>query len=222
MKTGWSSFMDRRVKERLVGATILMVLAVLIVPELLSGPKHLVKASPPASSLAEPVRNVTVDLATNKAASTEETPASSAVSSSPDEESATATQEATPTIATLQAQQPASAASPPIENGPSVPTSTATTSGAAPMHAPASHEVQADAAHHRWAAQIGSFANRANAEKLERQLKAQGYSAYIVPSGTGRSTRYRVRVGPMPDRSATERVIAKLNKAGHSASVVTP
>ena len=30
--------MDRRVKERLVGASILVVLVVLIVPELLSGP----------------------------------------------------------------------------------------------------------------------------------------------------------------------------------------
>ena len=33
--------MDRRVKERLVGATILVVLIVLIVPELLSGPDRL-------------------------------------------------------------------------------------------------------------------------------------------------------------------------------------
>ena len=31
--------MDRRVKERLIGASILVVLIVLIVPELLSGPK---------------------------------------------------------------------------------------------------------------------------------------------------------------------------------------
>ena len=31
--------MDRRVKERLIGATILVALIVLIVPELLSGPK---------------------------------------------------------------------------------------------------------------------------------------------------------------------------------------
>ena len=30
--------MDRRVKERLIGASILVVLVVLIVPELLSGP----------------------------------------------------------------------------------------------------------------------------------------------------------------------------------------
>src|SRR5579863_7947251 len=60
--------MDRRVKERLVGASILAALIVLIVPELLSGP-------PPASvnpssglpvSAPQPVRNVTVDLATRK------------------------------------------------------------------------------------------------------------------------------------------------------------
>ena len=67
MKQGWSSFMDRRLKERLAGATILVVLIVLIVPELLSGPKRAVPARPSPSSATEPVRNVTVDLATNKA-----------------------------------------------------------------------------------------------------------------------------------------------------------
>lgn len=68
--------MDRRVKERLVGATILMVLIVLIVPELLSGPKAPVTPVPPSSSAgpAEAVRNVTVDLATSKATQAENTP----------------------------------------------------------------------------------------------------------------------------------------------------
>ena len=55
--------MDRRVKERLVGATILGVLIVLLVPELLSGPKP---AAAPAASSSEPVRNVTVDLTTRQ------------------------------------------------------------------------------------------------------------------------------------------------------------
>src|ERR1700688_4884165 len=41
-----TSCMDRRVKERLVGASILVVLIVLIVPELLSGPP-----APPAAAL---------------------------------------------------------------------------------------------------------------------------------------------------------------------------
>ena len=79
MTQGWSSFMDRRVKERLVGATILVVLIVLIVPELLSGPKRSGLAPPPAAvGPAEPVRNVTVDLATSKATPAEEATAASA------------------------------------------------------------------------------------------------------------------------------------------------
>ena len=62
--------MERSVKERVVGATILVVLLVLIVPELLSGPKSAAPATPPAlpaSESTEPMRNVTVDLTTRKA-----------------------------------------------------------------------------------------------------------------------------------------------------------
>jgi len=62
--------MDRRVKERLIGASILVALIVLVVPELLSGPKP--AAGPPAATLPaatpEPIRNVTVDLSTSKPA----------------------------------------------------------------------------------------------------------------------------------------------------------
>src|SRR5258706_13135104 len=75
--------MDRRVKERLVGASILVVLIVLIVPELLSGPPGPAPApvGPRLSvSAPEPVRHVTVDLATSKAPepADAEAPASSA------------------------------------------------------------------------------------------------------------------------------------------------
>src|ERR1700684_4544940 len=59
--------MDRRVKERLVGASILAVLIVLVVPELLSGPAPVPATSRLPVSAPEPVRNVTVDLATSKA-----------------------------------------------------------------------------------------------------------------------------------------------------------
>ena len=59
--------MDRRVKERLVGASILAVLVVLIVPELLSGPAPGTSpAAKAASGPPDPIRNVTIDLATSK------------------------------------------------------------------------------------------------------------------------------------------------------------
>src|SRR5580700_5587874 len=57
--------MDRRVKERLIGATILVALIVLIVPELLSGPKP-APVPPLAAGLPSSTRNVSVNLATSK------------------------------------------------------------------------------------------------------------------------------------------------------------
>jgi len=258
MKKGWSSFMDRRVKERLVGATILVVLIVLIVPELLSGPKHPGNASPPPTTgPAEPVRNVTVDLATSKATPGAEAPASSAAAGAASGEVArTATPAMTmpgegsprgatpgegapgagaprgsasgepdaavnhraappPTILTLQAQQPAR---PPLEND----TPSPRLAPAAPKSGVAREPVASSAAHHGWAVQLGSFASSANAEKLARQLKGQSFPAYVSSSGAGRSLRYRVRVGPMADRAAAERAIARLSKEGHSAGVVAP
>jgi DedD protein len=87
-----------------------------------------------------------------------------------------------------------------------------TARGTAPVEVP----------HHGWAVQLGSFASRANAEKLVGRLKAHEASAYVSSSGQGASLRYRVRIGPLADRAAAERVLAKLKKEGHSASLVPP
>ena len=70
--------------------------------------------------------------------------------------------------------------------------------------------------------QLGSFASRANADKLVRQLKAQGFPVYVVSGGAGSSVRYRVRVGPTADRAAAAQTVAKLKASGHAASFVPP
>lgn len=58
--------MDRRVKERLMGAAILVAIIVLIAPELLSGRKP--DKTPVPAALRAPVRSYTVDLADSSAA----------------------------------------------------------------------------------------------------------------------------------------------------------
>jgi cell division protein FtsN len=70
--------------------------------------------------------------------------------------------------------------------------------------------------------QLGSFASKANAERLVHQLQASGGSFYLVPGGSGSALRYRVRMGPLADRGAAERALAKLKAQGHSATIVTP
>jgi DedD protein len=260
--------MDRRVKERLVGAAILMVLIVLIVPELLSGPKARVSPLQPASAAGpvDALRNVTVDLATSNAGPVENNPAddnaASAASlaaqgasatgaafagdaasgtaasgdsvpvapppaeSAPGEPAAVSpavtdrTNHATgpPTIATLKAQQPAHSAQPELESEPTIPRSApnASNPGNGNETAPAS------VPYHHWAVQLGSFASRANAERLVRQRKSHDAAIYISPSGKAAAARYRVRIGPLADRDAAERMVAKLKKHGQPASLVPP
>jgi DedD protein len=88
--------------------------------------------------------------------------------------------------------------------------------------APKSSTTTAKPAAGTWAVQLGSFANRANAEKLAHRLKDQGFSVYVVSSGSGASVRYRVRIGPLADRGAAAQAVAKLKSLGHAASFVPP
>ncbi|MGA2188885.1 MAG: SPOR domain-containing protein [Steroidobacteraceae bacterium] len=236
MNKGWPIFMDRRVKERLVGATILVVLIVLIVPELLSGPKPVSAPAAAAGAPDEAVRNVTVDLATSRATSAEDLAASAASSSTAAGSTApsgavdpTGSQPAPssvapdhaggpPTITTLKAQQPTQTRQPALENESPVPNGgVSTPSPGAPREA-----VGAEGSTRNWAVQIGSYASRANADKQMRRLKAHDASVYVSSSGKGPSLRYRVRVGPFADRGAAEKAMTKLRKEGQSASLVPP
>lgn len=220
--------MDRRLKERLVGATLLVVLIILVVPELLSGPKRPAGLAA-TSGGADSMRNVRVDLATRRAAPADDQSASappnpgaaSAASPPPGADSgnaqapdARADAAGRPTIATLRAQQPADAA---LEKASSDPTIQPSAPNSAPVH-----EAAAVGSKHGWAVQIGSFASRANAEKEMHHLKALNESAYLLASGTGRTLRYKVRVGPFAERSSAEKAIANLKKNGESANLIPP
>jgi DedD protein len=188
--------MDRRVKERLVGASILVVLVILIVPELLSGPAPPAPAQTLPARAPEPIRNVTVDLRTSQA------PA-------PDLDTAAASS-AQPPGTQEQAASAAAAAGPNagLETPSPPPTSSA---GSKPA-----------AAESGWAVQLGSFASHDNADKLSRQLQAQGFTVYVLSGGSGASVRYRVRVGPMADHNSAAAAVAKLKSLGHAATIVPP
>jgi len=227
--------MDRRVKARLVGASILLVLIVLIVPELLSGPPGPAPAPVGARlpvSAPEPVRNVTVDLATSKAPEPAEAEAAASSAQPPEPRSGEAASAAAGADASAgtgtgaNAGRPANATVPSdTQHSPDVRPSTAPprpesleTRAPAPI-SPLAKPAMAGKA---WAVQLGSFASRGNADKLVRQLKAQGFSVYVVSGGSGPSLRYRVRIGPMADRGTAAQAVAKLKSAGQVASLVPP
>jgi len=232
--------MDQRVKERLIGASILVAIAVLVVPELLSGPKTTGGPAPLSlpGGAPEPTRTVTVDLATSQTspsstASTPTPPASTASERAAAQAPASGAEAATGSAAapgpSAAAPTPSVAARPspsaagsatPLEMATPSPRSSSATSAVASSASPTLSATPA--ASRAWAVQLGSFASFANSEKLLAQLKAQGYSAYVSSSGEGTSMRYRVRVGPLSDRGAAAQTVAKLKDAGHTATIVPP
>jgi DedD protein len=198
--------MDRRVKERLIGASILVAIVVLVVPELLSGPKPVLPpASRPPVAAPETHRVVELDMATSKApASSSEIAPSTlppAASAAEPEPTAAVPTDAPPRAIVSQASPPPAAPAPaPVET--SAPSPISTTRG--------------------WAVQLGSFERRDNAENLQRQLKTQGFSVYTSARGSGTAMRYRVRIGPLADRESAERIAARLKALGHVSSIVPP
>ena len=101
----------------------------------------------------------------------------------------------------------------------------ATASQAKPATAPRTPETAAarnaqPLADGHWAVQLGSFSSRATAEKMVKDLRADGQSAFVMPVKSGAATLYRVRVGPMQDRQSAQQVLARLKAKVPAAAIV--
>jgi DedD protein len=212
--------MDARAKQRLTGAVILVALFVLLVPELLTGPRD--AKAPAQAQEEEGLRRHVIELdqpagnppaAPAPAPSVVELPAPA---SAP--QSASASGSAVPgeqaTAAPAEEPVPARPATNPVVSG----TPPATQ---APATQPAPARTQpAAATGGRFAVQLGSFRDRGNADRLVRDMKARGFSAFIAPITSGGRELYRVRVGPSRDRPAAEELAADLRKMGQTGSIV--
>jgi DedD protein len=71
-----------------------------------------------------------------------------------------------------------------------------------------------------WAVQLGSFSNKENAEKLAADLRKQGYAAFLSQLQTSAGELHRVRIGPQKDRASAEAMAARLLKANRKGQVV--
>jgi len=202
------------VKERLTGAIILVALIVLLVPELLRGPVKSAPRTMAASAEEPPLRSYTINLGEDgQARNTAAQPQASA--SSPASLPATPSPSAAQTQAdtdAIQSPVPAPAPAPP----PPPPARKVASTPSSPVHASPPPVPEATGA---WMVQLGSFASRANAERLAQQLKGQGFTASVSQGTSGRHL-YRVRIGPVHDKAAATQLQGKLKAAGHSGAVV--
>ena len=181
--------MEQRVKERLTGAIVLVAIVVIVVPELLTGPRR--PSAPEAAT-----RSVTLELGedAHRAPQPPSPVATAAASVSP-----------TPAVTTPPAPVAPPAASPAQEMSATV------------SPAPAEPEATANAG--GWVVQLGSFASRDNAQRLVQELRHKGYTAFESEFHGSTRVLYRVRVGPEQDRARAEALAARLVREGHTVKV---
>ncbi len=93
-----------------------------------------------------------------------------------------------------------------------------TSSGSATREHP---RVPAPAAHGSgWMVQLGVFASRSNADRLAQELKGKGFRVSVSEIAGSSRALFRVRAGPVSDRTAASELAAKLRAAGAPGSVV--
>ncbi|HEC20734.1 MAG TPA: sporulation protein [Gammaproteobacteria bacterium] len=193
--------MDNQLKQRLVGAVVLVALAVIFIPMLLPGEGELggIRGS---NIPAEP------DFRFPPVPAAPEAPPAPVAAKVPvgDHEPV-----ALPAKKTESHSQPAAKPSP----KPAKKTPAKMAKKSAPKtvtKAPAKTTSSTTDAAGAWVVQVGSFAARNNARALRDKLRKQGYASF-VESISGKAGRvYRVRVGPELSKSAAETLRQRLAK----------
>jgi len=61
-----------------------------------------------------------------------------------------------------------------------------------------------------WVVQLGSFSSEKNAQELNQKLKQAGFRSFVEPLKNNNTTSYRVRVGPELRRSDAQAIREKL------------
>ena len=183
--------MDRALKERVIGATVLVIIAVLIVPIFLDGrsgePENVQESITLPGQEGEGIKQKTIVLERDR-----EQPVPAPREGRQEKSQDLIPQKAETTVATKTESKP-----PPPQSAPPTQSSTG-----------------------MWAVQLGSFSNQANAERLAADLRKEGYAAFLSQLQTGSGNLHRVRVGPQKDRASAEAMASKLGAKGHKGQVV--
>lgn len=219
--------MEQRLKQRLVGAIVLVSLAVVFVPILFDSPRELNEgySTTPIAGIPERPR-VEADAPARITIEAPETPRLDA-----EVEREHSRQGSGTTAAERGASSDAPAAAPGA-TGPSASTrsSASSSADAAPAAAPpdgASGKKQAAAdasaaASGGWLVQLGSFRESENARALRKRLEAKGYTAFVEAGPSAQGEVFRVFVGPMPRREQAEDSAAKLRSEMALKGIVVP
>ena len=197
--------MDFVLKQRLVGAVVLVALGVIFIPMLLEGPDDtLVPELDELPELVDPAPSRPLDAF----------PTMDTLPASPDTSvlAADAAPDSEPRPEPEPLPEPEAApepeAEPEVQAAPGAAQSRAQPSPAAepappePPPAPAAEPAAGPLG--SWVVQVGSFSNESNAVGLRDKLRQGGFTTQVEKVRVSGKTHYRVRVGPFLERDEAE------------------
>ncbi|ABA73643.1 MULTISPECIES: SPOR domain-containing protein [Pseudomonas] len=201
------ALLDKAYKQRMVGALVLVALAVIFLPMLFSrqDEQRQVTVEAPAAPQAPAVAQIQME--------TVAVPEPQVLPQEPVPSDDEVAEQAVPT-APIASAAPAPAPAPvakPVAPAPApvpVPVVKPTTAPAQPIAALSAKpdttqsRVDANGLSVSWSVQLASLSSRASAESLQKTLRSQGYNAYIR-SADGKN---RVFVGPLIERAEADRL----------------
>ena len=194
--------MDRALKERILGAAVLVLVVVLLVPVFLDGPsgdgEMVNERVPLPGQSAQETKTIVLNRdrsnpvpsnGGNEPARTASETKQPVVEQEPQAKPVEV--KAEPVVAQPEPQQQASQAPPPAASSTGM-----------------------------WAVQLGSFGNKENAERLAADLRKQGFAAFLSQLSTSDGPLHRVRIGPQKDRESADAMADRLAKVGHKGKVL--
>jgi DedD protein len=198
--------MERELKERIIGAVVLVLVVVLVVPIFLDGrtdhdetvTESVVLPGQSEQKMQTQVLDRNRSTPVPASSSNDDAPQPEAAAAEPQPVPEPRREEPTP----VAAQQPVTK---PVSQ---------------PEEKPVVSEPVATSSTGMFAVQLGSFGSEENATKLAADLRKQDFAAFLSKLESNGKELHRVRVGPQANREAAEAVAAKLAKAGHKGQVV--
>ncbi|MEZ1319587.1 SPOR domain-containing protein [Pseudomonas fluorescens] len=207
------ALLDKAYKQRMVGALVLVALAVIFLPMLFSrqDEQRQVTVQAPAAPQAPSVPPVQVEpvvvpepqvlpqepVPSDDEIAQQEEPSTPIAPTAPTAPVAPApvAKPAAPAPAPAPVAKPTTPPSQPISAAPTKPDTTQS-------------RVDANGLSVSWSVQLASLSNRASAENLQKTLRSQGYNAYIRTA----DGKNRVFVGPLIERAEADRLRDLLNR----------
>lgn len=196
--------MESGLKQRIIGAVVLVVAAVIFLPMLLSGQDETERVE--VSVPERPVMDDT-DMAVAPSPTLPE-PAPVPDLPLPAETPATAPEQVEELAVIEAPTEPVSAPAPEPEPSASERPTSAEPASTAP------------AVDGGWVVQQASFSSRSNADNFRQTLAGQGYNAYVRSAEVGGKTIARVYVGPLTTREAANRVRDELERRHQNKGMV--